>query len=169
VRYRVASLAVLLVTCVWIQGYLFSLWRPLGVVPNVLLLVVLLAGLARTGTETVAMAVAGGLLLDFISGADFGLRMAFYSALALTVLASRRAGADYENFWVLMSVTVIGSIVYNLGVLVGLSDGLVDQPWGLILSTITKEVAINLLMMLVLRSALIKLFKARRLAVLAEG
>jgi rod shape-determining protein MreD len=142
--YRFVRLAVAVLLTVWLQAYFFGAWRPLGVVPNLLLLVVIYAGLVRNASETVAVAVAGGLAIDLISGTDFGFRMGFYSMLALVVIVSRRSGADYDNIGIVLAAALAGTVLYNLGIVLSMSKSLSGLPWVELAKVILVEAGINI-------------------------
>ena len=59
-RWRLALVAAVLV--VMQVGYLAA-WRPLGVVPALVLVLVVLVGLGGTASEALAVALIGGLAL----------------------------------------------------------------------------------------------------------
>jgi rod shape-determining protein MreD len=152
---KAGKLALLVLITVWLQLYFLGAIRPLGVLPNLLLVVLVYAGLAREATETVAVALGGGLLLDLASGADFGLRMAFYTVVALVVMVARQMGADFENLGLVLVATAIGAVLYNLVVLASLLAQHGSVGWRLALSRTGWELVCDLVLAVVLRPLLI--------------
>jgi rod shape-determining protein MreD len=117
---RVAWILLMALLASWTQIYFLATWRPAGIVPNLLAVVVILAGLAWRVSETLILALAGGLLLDLASGSDFGLRMAFFSLLALLVAVLARLGMDFENVGILLLLLLGATVIYNLAVIANL-------------------------------------------------
>ncbi|MBW3537971.1 hypothetical protein KY386_00585 [Candidatus Parcubacteria bacterium] len=152
---RLAVLILVVLLSVWLQASFFGAMRPLGVVPNLLLVVVIYAGLVGTATESVAMALAGGMVLDLASGVDFGLRMAFYSLLALIIVMLKRAGANFDNVGLVLLSTVGGTLLYNAAVIVSLILSGVSLPLEAAAARVGFEVGLNLLLVLLGGRALI--------------
>jgi rod shape-determining protein MreD len=111
---------VAVVVAAWIQVSWFGHVRPLGVMPNVMLVVVVLFGLWSNATPAVAAALGGGFLLDLASGSDFGLRMAFYAVVALAIVAGRQIGLHTDYIITALLAVVVGTILYNVVVLAAL-------------------------------------------------
>lgn len=101
----------------WLQVAWFGHIRPLGVIPNVMLVVVILYGLWSDATPALAVAVGGGLLLDLASGSDFGLRMGFYVVTVLAVIAARQFGVHAEALLTGVVAAAIGTIIFDAVVL----------------------------------------------------
>lgn len=155
------TLKLILITLVaaWLQLYFLGNMRPLGVLPNLLLVVIIYAGLLRDATETLAIALGAGLILDLASGSDFGLRMAFYAVLALIVMVLRQMGADFENLGLVLATTAAGAILYNLAVLAGLAVQHGSVPLALALGSIGRELLLDLLLVVLLRPLLVKVLQ----------
>ena len=115
-KSTVAAIFSLLVV-VLLQSYFFGAMRPLGVLPNLLLVMLTYLAMLRPASQSLAVAILGGLLLDLISGTDFGLRMAFYSLFTLGVVMARQLGASLESFWSVVGLIAAGTVIYNLAVL----------------------------------------------------
>lgn len=110
-------LAGLVILTVWLQASFLGALHPFGIIPNLALIFILLASAVCTASETVAMAVSIGLILDLASGADFGLRTAFFSLLALMAIMLRRNGADFERPSMIVAAICGGTVLYNAAVL----------------------------------------------------
>ncbi|HSX48259.1 MAG TPA: rod shape-determining protein MreD [Candidatus Nanoarchaeia archaeon] len=156
-----SNLKLLLITLVaaWLQLYFLGNMRPLGVLPNLLIIVIIYAGLLREATETLAIALGGGLILDLASGADFGLRMAFYAVLALVVMVLRQMGADFENLGLVLATTAVGAFLYNLAVITGLALQHGSVPLSLAAGRIGRELLLDLVLVVLLRPLLIKILQ----------
>lgn len=105
---------------VWLQAYFLGAMRPLGVLPNVLLVMLAYFALMRPASQTLAFGVAGGLMLDMASGVDFGIRLGFYSLFALVAVMTRQLGGSPDGLWTATGLILGGTIAYNLIVLASL-------------------------------------------------
>lgn len=122
---------LIVVLAALLQASFLAAWRPAGVIPNLLLVVVIFLAATRPASGALAAALMGGLLLDLASGSDFGLRMGFYSLVALGVVVVKRLGGDYDD-WALLVTTVIASaLVFNLAVLANLAQAHIEISWRL--------------------------------------
>ncbi len=166
-RYTIAAAAVLIVT-VWLQINFLGAARPLGVLPNLLLITITYFALMRPASQTLAAALVGGLLLDFASGADFGLRMAFYSFYALAVVFLRQAGAASENLGSAAAIVALGTVGYNFAVLGSLILGRTQIPWLTVGRLIGLELLLNLLLTVVFHRLWMRLLRLPPEGVLAS-
>lgn len=148
---RVGVALLLAVVAAWVQVYFFGSWRPFAVVPNLLLVVVMLAGLSLRASDAILLAVAGGLLIDLASGADFGLRMAFFSLQALLVILLGRLGADFDNLGILMLMVLVATPIYALAVIANVVLGGGAINWLVVLGRVALEAVANLVLLLMLR------------------
>lgn len=108
---RLAMRIVIILLAVWLQVAFFGQLRPFGIIPNLVVIVIVLSALLSEATPTVASAVGAGLLLDLASGTDFGLRTAYFVALALAVITARQFGVHGDSvptLWGLMAAGVVG-------------------------------------------------------------
>ena len=149
----IRTLGILLIALLagWTQIYFLATWRPAGVVPNLLAVVVILAGLAWRVSETLILALAGGLLLDLASGSDFGLRMAFFSLLALLVAVLARLGMDFDNLGILLLLLLGATIIYNLAVIANLVLAGEAIDWGVVAGRAGLEFGFDALLLILLR------------------
>lgn len=143
---------ILVAAVVWLQLALLPVLGPWGVVPNLALVVVILVATRMPVTTSLILAVAIGWLLDVGSGSDFGLRTAFYPLLALITASLRQFGSDLENLSLLASVVVAATILFNLMILTNLALIRTSLPLGYIAVHVAIEVALNLLLLVPLRS-----------------
>ncbi len=134
-----------------LQIYFFASNRPFGIVPNLVLVMVVLAGAFQTATYTVVTALTGGLLLDLASGGQFGLKLAFFLILALALVLARQNGLELQKFSVLIPVLLVATLLYNLSLIsvVVLAHGLIS--WQVVMGRIVLEAALNLLILVVLK------------------
>lgn len=149
-------LAVAVVT-VWLQvGFLAGL-APFGVVPNLMLVVVIYAGLSLSTPRVLGLAISGGFLLDYFSGSDFGLRTAFYTVIGLTVLVLVRAGADLDKASMVLASVTAGTIIYNFLIIAGLVLSRQQIDWSLVGKSIMIEIVLNDLIALMVRPLAMRL------------
>jgi rod shape-determining protein MreD len=142
-------LMVILLTLA-LQVSLFGHWRPLGVAPDLMLVVVLVVALWLQATTAMATAVVGGLLLDLSSGVDFGLRTAFFALTALMVIAARQYGLHAESVLTSVLLLLLTTAAFNLAVVVSAGSPLVD--WAYVLSKTGWEMVINAIILLLVLS-----------------
>jgi hypothetical protein len=85
-----------------------------------------------TATATLAGAVAGGFLLDLASGTDFGLHMAVYVVVGLSVVAGRQLGLAAGSPVTAGLALIVGTLVYDAAVLAAWGGHLPLAALGLI-------------------------------------
>jgi rod shape-determining protein MreD len=140
-----AARIVAVVAAVILQIAYFGHLRPIGVIPNLMLVLVIVSGLFSAATPTVATALFGGLLLDLASGSDFGLRMAFYLLAALVVIALRQFGVHPESLLNALILIVVLTAVFDLAIVSS-----IGPPNAPVLLIITKEAVVNAVIGLIL-------------------
>lgn len=158
-KYYVSA-ALVLILAVWLQINFLGGLRPLGIVPNLLLVALAFWAFLRPASQTITAALIGGLILDLASGTDFGLRMAFYTFFVLGVIYWRQLGATETAVSIASAVTA-GTVIYNLAVLANLMrvHGAID--WLVAVRLIGLELILNLLLALLLRRLLIWSLRAQ--------
>lgn len=125
----------------WLQIAGLGTLKPLGIVPNVMLVVVTLFALRLNASQALAAAVLGGWLLDAAAGGSaFGLHIAFYVVLALGIIAGRQLGVQVGASITGLVIVAVGTVVYNLAVLATLATRV---PLAVI-SSIGRELCVNL-------------------------
>lgn len=156
-------LMLIIIVVVMLQVGFLAAWRPFDVVPDLLLAVVIALALYTTASEALISAVIGGLALDLSSGADFGLRLGFYTVVALVVSLMNRAGVALDSLaWRLGLVALLVVLAHGV-ILVGLALHGVALPVSVVASRIGFAVVIELIVMLAVGPLV------RRLAQPGEG
>ncbi len=125
--------------------------HPFGVVPNIILALVVLVGLMGTATAALSIAVAGGLVLDLTSGDDFGLRLGLLVLVALACGMVHRAGWSLGGPAVALALTAAATLLAQVTVLAGLAGVAVRWPLDVIATTLWWELALNLMLVMLLR------------------
>jgi rod shape-determining protein MreD len=148
---------LLVLIAVWLQVSFFGAFRIFDVLPNVMLVLIIYAGLICRVSDAVLMALVGGILLDLSSGVDFGLRMGFYILLGLLIAVLKQAGTDFENTAMVLAVTLAGTVLYDVAALSGLILHSAPIPWGIVMTRIGVEIAVNAVLALLLRWPLSRL------------
>lgn len=151
-----AARLALVVLAVALQVGVFGYIRPLGVMPNLVLIVVILASLLTTATRAVLLAIVGGLLLDIVSGTDPGLRTAFLTLAALAAVAVRQAGVDLDSGSGLASIVALATVTWNLVLLAELSAAGGAIAAGPAAGIIAREVVVNVVLAALLRLVLLR-------------
>ena len=143
---RVVSGIVAVAFTAWLQVSWFGHVRPLGIIPNCMLLVVIVFALWSDATPALVAAIGGGLLLDLASGSDFGLNMAFYVVTALALIAGRQLGLHATSIVTGIVATILGTLLYNLVVLATIQEPISS----IVVSRVGRELALNLILLLLL-------------------
>jgi rod shape-determining protein MreD len=125
--------------------------RPFGVVPDVGLVIVGLVGLYATASDALILAVIGGLILDLVSGTNFGLYVALYTVIALAAGYIHRAGLNWAGPLMAMSLVLVATLIQNIVILGGLVRTAAVWPMGHILAQLVTEIILNIIIVLALR------------------
>lgn len=121
----------------------FGQFRIFGVIPNLLLIAIILNGLHGTASSTVAMALGGGLLLDLASGQDFGLRLAFFTLVAMAVIVIRQLGFQLDGLWMVGLLAAAGTVAFNMAIMAGIGWLDVRQHFDATFRLVGMELIIN--------------------------
>lgn len=144
------GLVVLAIASILMQISLLPALRPFGVVPNLALVMVTLIGLEGTASTALMAAVAGGVVLDMASGANFGLWTAVLVLAALAAGLVHRAGIELGGPTVAVVIVAIGTVVETTVIVLGVAGSATLQP-GVIVSRLMAELALNLVLTIMLR------------------
>jgi cell shape-determining protein MreD len=125
--------------------------RPLGVVPNLALVMVVLVGLEGTASTAVAAAVVCGVALDLTSGANLGLWTGLLVLVAVVTGMLHRAGIETDRLLVPAVMVTVGSMIMPLVILTGLVNVVSHWPWGMLAGRFALELVLNLGLMMVLK------------------
>lgn len=159
---RVLRLVLLTVLGVWLEVSFLGAWRPFGIVPNLFLVIILIAAATLSkASDTLAMAVGGGILLDLVSGADFGLRTAFFSFLALLVIVVRRTGADFDHLSMKLAGVAGGTLLYSVTIIISLLGQGTHIGWAVAAGRVGVELVLNLVLTLLLDVPLHRLLETK--------
>ena len=129
----------------------FGEFRPLGIIPNLLLIAIILNGLHGTASSTVAIALGGGLLLDLASGQDFGTRLAFFTLAAMAVIVIRQLGFQLDGLWMVGLLAAAGTMAFNIAILAGVGLAEVQQHFGAASRLVSAEVLINCVLIVIVQ------------------
>jgi hypothetical protein len=125
--------------------------RPLGVVPNVLLGLVVLVGMEGTASEALVLSVAAGVVIDLGSGANFGMWTGVLVLTALLAGLLRRAGVELAGAITETVMVAGGTLVISSVVLVSLVNTVARWQWSLIAVHLVLQLGLNVAVMLLLR------------------
>lgn len=126
-------------------------WRPLGAVPDLVLVLVVLVGLSGTASEALALGLAGGLALDLAGGADFGLHTAVLVLAALACALVHRAGLATGGPWLAAGIVAVATVVHDAAILASLAGHLTAWPWHAVAQPVAVELVANLVIVVLLR------------------
>lgn len=142
---------LVMVAGVLLQISLVPALRPLGVVPNIVLVMIILAGLEGPASLVLITAVAGGLMLDLASGANFGLWTGVLVLSALSGGLLRRAGIELIGGTVAAVMVLAGTVLMSVIIWAGLLPTVSYWPLGSLLGHLVLEAVLNLVVMIALR------------------
>lgn len=132
----------------WLEVSFLASWRPLGVIPDLFLIVIIAVASSKTRiSEVMAMATCGGFLLDYVSGSDFGLRTAFFCFLAILMVIIRRTGADFETMGLKLAAVVSATILYDVIILIPVVWHKSFIIWSVVFQRVGLELVLNFLLL----------------------
>lgn len=162
---RLVVAAVVMLIMVGLQVAFFGNFRPFGIMPNLILVLVIVAALWLEATSALTLAIIAGMALDLASGTDFGLRTAFYSAAALAVIAGRQFGLHTDSLLTAAALVVMGTVLFDGAILLNLGQGIIQ--WAHVVRTVAVETVANLAVLVVLYAAR-NIFRSRHNRVSSE-
>jgi rod shape-determining protein MreD len=145
------GLILLAVLAIIFQFSLLPALRPFGVVPDLALVLVVLVGLEGTASAALIIAVAGGLVLDLVSGANFGLWTGTLIVAALTTGLIHRAGIELIGPVVAIVMVSVGTFVMTMVILLSLANTVSHWPVAWLLGQFATEIVLNLILTVALR------------------
>lgn len=122
-------IGALLLTVALLQTSVMPNFLLFGVVPDLMLLVVVSWTLLRGIHESIILALAGGLMLDLLSGGPFGV---ITVSLSLVVLITGFGSPSVfgGSFWFPVLASIVATGLYNLVYLMILRFSGRPVPWG---------------------------------------
>lgn len=132
-----------------LQVSLLPAFRPLGVVPNLALVMVVLVALKLATSEALIAATAAGLALDVAGGANFGLWTGTLMLATLVIGMVHRAGIELDRAFVAPVLVMAGTVVLTSVIWLGLLTGGQHLAPGFVLKLVV-ELVINLTLTVVL-------------------
>ena len=147
---RRVGLIVLITVAVLLQLSLLPGLRPLGVVPNLAVVVMVLAALNVVTSEALIVAAVSGLVLDLASGANFGLWTGEFMVIALVVGVMRRAGIELDGAVVAPGLVAAATIVMTFVVWLAMLPQGVHWTFGGVVGQLVVELMINLVLTIAL-------------------
>lgn len=143
---KVFLTVVLVLLVALIQVTIFGQWRPFGVMPNLMLILVICLALWGSASLALAGTILGGLVLDLASGSDFGLRTAFYTVVALAVIAARQLGLHSDSILSAVILVMVATILFDAAILSTIPR--MDTDWSYVISKTGWQIVVNSLIML---------------------
>lgn len=148
---RRIAFIVLAVVVLLMQISLLPALHPLGVVPNLILVFVVLVGLESTSSSAVLLAVVLGVGLDLSSGANLGMWTGVLVLAALVTGLLHRGGVETGGPLVPAVMVAAGTLLVSLIVLTGLINVASSWPVGSLLGRFACELVLNLGLMMLVR------------------
>lgn len=144
--FMVVSVVVLLA-----QISLLPALRPLGVVPDLVMVYVVLVGLESTSSNAVLLAVVMGVALDLSSGANLGLWTGMLVLAGVVAGLLHRGGVETDGPLIPAAMIVVGTLLVPLIVLTGLINVVAEWPVGSLVGRFCLELVLNLGLMVLVR------------------
>ena len=162
-------LTIVAILIVLLQISFIPALRPLGVVPNIALVMIALVGLYGTASLALVLAISGGLALDLVSGANFGLYVGLFMVVALAAGYIHRAGLNWSGYVMALGLVSVATLVQNLVILGGLVRVANGWPVGHLLFQMGLEIILNCFAVLGLRPLIRWLMPADQSGLMVSG
>lgn len=148
---RRVALIFLITSSVLLQVSFLPGLRPFGVVPNIALVVLVLASLPVVTSEALVAAAVAGLVLDIVSGSNFGLWTGVLMLTTLVVGLMRRAGIELDGL--IIGTILVGAATIVIAVVqwITIVPTVANWPWGSAAGRLMVELMVNLSLMALLR------------------
>lgn len=166
---RPVKLSVIAALAVIVQITYLAGWRPLGVVPNLALIVVTSLSLNASSSEALWVALGSGVVLDLASGTDFGLKTAVLVVVTLFISWLRRGGTNLDSWWLELILVAGGSVLAAVSVLAALAVAHAAVPLGPAARILAVETGANVIIAAVIRPVLIWLVRQPVSTLLVRG
>lgn len=148
---RRAVIIILVAVAIWLQVGMLPAVRPLGVVPNIMLVLVVLLGLRSTVSQALVLALSGGVAMDMSSGSDFGLHTGLLVLAALSTGLVRRSGFTLTALFVPMALVAAGTLAGDLLSLANILGNVGPRAVATASLILAGELVVNLLVTLGMR------------------
>ena len=148
---RRLGLIILIGLAVVLQVSFLPALRPLGVVPNSVLVMVVLCALYIATSEALVAAAICGLLLDLASGANFGLWTGVLLLATLGIGMLHRSGIELDRVVVAPALVGVGTLVTASVIWLGMAASIARFPLTDLIGRLVIELMINLALTMLLR------------------
>lgn len=149
---RRAALIVIVIISVLLQVSFLPGLRPFGVVPNITLVVLVLASFSVVTSEALMLSAASGLVLDLVSGQNFGLWTGVFMLTTLVVGLMRRAGLELDAMIIGTILVSAATIVIAVVLWLTFIPSVARWPIGAAAGRLMLELVVNLSLMILLRA-----------------
>ncbi len=134
-----------MLVAVWLQLAWLPFVRPWGVVPNVVLIVVVLAALELPVSAGLGLAIVAGLLLDLAGGGWFGWSMLVLVTLVLAVgFVNTQIGWELDGWWEPVILVVAATMSMSLGIFLAVLAEGGTIHWPVVMMHLVIESAVNI-------------------------
>lgn len=147
---RRLALILLVGMAVVLQMSLLPGLRPFGVVPNLVLVVIVLASLYVVTSEALAAAAMSGLILDLVSNVNFGLWTGVLMLTVIVVGLMRRSGIELDGLMMAVGLVSAATIVIALVIWATFIGKAANLAFSDVAGRLLIELVINLGLMMVL-------------------
>ena len=134
-------IVLILALALIVQMALFGHVRPFGVIPNLVLVAMVAWAIWSEATVALGIAVIAGIMVDISSGADFGLRTAFFLVVTLAIISARQLGVHTDSLATGVIGVIIATLLLDLAILTSLTAPIVQA--GFVVEKIAVESLLN--------------------------
>lgn len=142
---------VALLAAAMLQISFIPAWRPLDVVPNLALALVMIVAIWVPTSEALVAAVAAGFILDMAGARNFGLWTGIFMLVVLVAGLVHRAGIELDQVAVPVVIVAVATLVATGLILAGLVRGAGHWSAGGTIGRLSLELVLNLMLVLLLR------------------
>jgi rod shape-determining protein MreD len=136
---------------VLLQMSLLPALRPLGVVPNLVLVMVVLISLNVGTSEVLLGAILSGFVIDLANGTNFGLWMGILMLVALVVGIMQRSGLELAGVVAASVLVAAGTLVMTSVIWLSLFASVANLAPLNLARSLAVELVLNLILMMALR------------------
>ena len=152
----------LLGLAVMLQLSLIPAIRPFGVVPNLALVMMMLAALNLPTSEALIVAAVSGLMLDISSGTNFGLWTGVFMLGTLAIEMIHQVGIELDRPIVAPVLVALGTVMIAFVLWATMVTRVTHFSGATFVSRLIIELMINLTLTVLLRPALSIILQSRR-------
>lgn len=116
---KLLGMVVVMVVAVALQISFIPALRPLGVVPELVLIAIVALATGGSIVQAMVLAVASGIVLDTVSSSDFGLQTGLLALAVILCAFVRRSGFQIGRR---LQLVIVTTVISSLGSVIIISE-----------------------------------------------